>query len=92
MPNTTTSPIRKMFAVMNLDGSTFAFKVDDDRFLELTDREGIIPAPYMARAKWIQLTDERALPQAEALALVKRSHELVFARLTKKLQQEILHG
>ena len=30
-----------------------SFKVDDDRFLELTDRDGIIPAPYLARVKWV---------------------------------------
>ena len=82
----------KMFAVTDTDGRSFAFKVDDDRFLELTDRPGIIPAPYLARAKWIQLTDPKALAQPEAVALVKRSHELVFARLTKKLQEEIRHG
>ncbi|HYD78934.1 MAG TPA: MmcQ/YjbR family DNA-binding protein [Paucimonas sp.] len=82
----------KMFAVTDMDYTGFSFKVDDDRFLELTDRPGIVPAPYLARVKWIQLNDAKALPETEAIALVKRSYELVFARLTKKLQQQILHG
>jgi predicted DNA-binding protein (MmcQ/YjbR family) len=83
----------KMFAVTGTEGTArFSFKVDDDRFLELTDREGIIPAPYLARAKWIQITDPKALEQSEAEALVRRSHALVFAKLTKKMQQEIRHG
>ncbi|WP_426340678.1 MmcQ/YjbR family DNA-binding protein [Pseudoduganella sp. S-14] len=81
----------KMFAVMDAKDKdkSISFKVDDDRFLELTDREGIIPAPYLARARWVMVQDLSKLPDAEAKALLKRSHELVFAKLTKKLQREI---
>jgi len=81
----------KMFAVTGADGSDrgISFKVDDDRFLELTDRPGIIPAPYLARAKWVYIENPKAIGDAEAAQLLKRSHELVFARLTKKLQREI---
>ena len=81
----------KMFAVMDAKDKdkSVSFKVDDARFLELTDREGIIPAPYLARAKWVMVQDLSKLPDAEAKALLKRSHELVFAKLTKKLQREI---
>ncbi|XLZ68641.1 MmcQ/YjbR family DNA-binding protein [Massilia sp. SR12] len=81
----------KMFAVMddNDKAKAIALKVDDDRFLELTDRPGIIPAPYLARMKWVLVEDLARLPEAEAKAMVKRSHELIFAKLTKKLQREI---
>jgi len=81
----------KMFAVMDAKDKdkSVSFKVDDDRFLELTDREGIIPAPYLARARWVMVQDLSKLSDAEAKALLKRSHELVFAKLTKKLQREI---
>jgi predicted DNA-binding protein (MmcQ/YjbR family) len=71
------------------DATLFAFKVDDDRFLELTDRPGIIPAPYMARNKWVQLTRVDVVAPAEARALVERAYELAFLKLTKKLQKEI---
>ena len=82
----------KMFAVTLPDSDEkFAFKVDDERFLELTDRPGILPSPYLARAKWVTITPQAALTQAEAQALLKRSYELVFAKLTKKLQKEIGH-
>ena len=81
----------KMFAATNAaspaDG--FSFKVEDDRFLELTDRPGIIPAPYLARAKWIHVGPEAAMDDAEAAALLRRSYELVFAKLTRKLQRDI---
>src|SRR2546422_11637089 len=52
----------KMFALINLDHpgprlarSDFMFAVHPDRFHELLETEGIIPAPYLARAHWIAL-------------------------------------
>ncbi|MDE2427875.1 MAG: MmcQ/YjbR family DNA-binding protein [Burkholderiales bacterium] len=84
----------KMFAATGaegLDSQRFSFKVDDERFLELTDRPGVIPAPYMARAKWIKIAAADAIDDKEAQALLRRSYELVFARLTKKLQRELSH-
>jgi predicted DNA-binding protein (MmcQ/YjbR family) len=81
----------KMFAVSGVEvpASGISFKVDDERFLELTDRPGIIPAPYMARAKWVYVERASALSDKEAHALLRRSYELVFSKLTKKLQHEI---
>lgn len=67
-----------------------SFKVDEHRFLELTDLPGIEPAPYLARVKWVKLSNPKALPLAELKALVERSHALVLAGLTKKLQRQIL--
>lgn len=81
----------KMFAVINTEPATptLSFKVDDALFLGYTDREGIIPAPYMARAHWIQLARPSVLPDAELKALLTRSHALVAAGLTKKLRREL---
>ncbi len=82
----------KMFCVFLLDGGharSCAFKVDDDRFLELTGVRGVIPAPYLARAKWVQVQSGHALGNAALNALVRRSHALVLSRLTKKLQREL---
>lgn len=77
----------KMFAVIGpyqKNGPSIGFKVDDFRFLELTDREGIIPAPYMARHKWVLVQDMKKLSDAELKELVVRSHALVAAKLPKK--------
>src|ERR1043165_6971429 len=52
------SVANKMFAVMCTLGperGRLSFKVEPERFLELTDQPGIAPAPYMARAFWITL-------------------------------------
>jgi predicted DNA-binding protein (MmcQ/YjbR family) len=81
----------KMFAVAckTEKGETHvSFKVDDDRFLEYTDRPGFIPAPYLARAKWVQLKELSAVSDAELKALIKRAYQLVAAKLTKKQQRE----
>ncbi|MDM4764567.1 MmcQ/YjbR family DNA-binding protein [Pelomonas sp. SE-A7] len=72
------------------DWNGCSFKVDEHRFLELTDMPGLEPAPYLARVKWVKLSDPKALPLAELKALVERSHALVLAGLTKKLQKQIL--
>ena len=82
----------KMFAVVydaKRGEESVSFKVDPARFLELTDVPGIVPAPYLARAHWVQVTDSRALADAQARALVARSHELVVAKLTRRERDAI---
>ena len=82
----------KMFAVFWIDGKkakTASFKCDPERFLELTDQSGIVPAPYLARAHWVQVQDVKALTDGQARELVARSHALVFAKLTRKEQAAI---
>jgi predicted DNA-binding protein (MmcQ/YjbR family) len=84
----------KMFAVTGnaAPAEGISFKVDDERFLELTDRPGIIPAPYLARAKWVYVNAGAQLGDEELAALLRRSWELVLAKLTRKLQREILEA
>jgi len=61
-----------------------SFKVEDHRFLELSDLPGLMPAPYAARYHWVKVNDAKALPLAELKALVTQSHALVAAKLPKK--------
>jgi predicted DNA-binding protein (MmcQ/YjbR family) len=82
----------KMFAVVYSDDAGNAhvgFKVDDDLFLQYADRPGFIPAPYLARAKWVQVKDLKAVSDTEMKALLKRSYELVSAKLTRQLKTEL---
>jgi predicted DNA-binding protein (MmcQ/YjbR family) len=78
----------KMFAVTSLEPARvwLMFKASPEEFGELTDLPGIIPAPYLARAQWIALEGEDALPTAEIKRLLRKSYDLVFAKLTKKAQ------
>ena len=75
----------KMFAVTSLEPARvcLSFKVTPEEFAELTERPGIIPAPYLARARWIALEDEHALPPAELKRLLRQSYDLVVAGLPK---------
>lgn len=78
----------KMFCVLPVGGGAVSFKVDDDAFLAMTDRPGVIPAPYMARAKWVQVAPG-AMGDAELEAAIRRSYELVRARLPKGVQKTL---
>lgn len=84
----------KMFACSGIErDSKYSFKVDADRFLELTDRAGVIPAPYLARAKWIQIDPTVCeLPDTEIESLVRESYAMVFGKLSKRLQAELAQG
>ena len=42
--------------------------------------------PYAARAKWVALESQDALPAAEIKKLLRKSYELVLAKLPKKTQ------
>lgn len=85
---------KKMFAIFNLDEhdqpKQMWFKVDPLRFLELTDREGIVPAPYLARAKWVAVTDNQALSDGEAKVLLRTAFEVIVSKLPKYIQREII--
>lgn len=85
----------KMFTVLCLRGpdkGRISFKVDPERFLELTDQPGIVPAHYMARAFWITLVEPERFQRAEIDAYVRHSYELVRAKLTKKMQAKLAAG
>ena len=81
----------KMYAVTPLEPAPvcLSFKCTAEDFAGLTERPGIIPAPYMARAQWVALENEDALTAAEIKRYLKLSYGLVFAKLTKKLQAEL---
>lgn len=78
----------KMFAVGSLNPArdTLSLKADPAEFAELVDQPGIIPAPYMARAQWVQLQSCDAVPKAQVRRLLAKSYELVKAKLPKKTQ------
>lgn len=84
----------KMFAITPLEPSRLwlCLKADPEEFAELTERPGIIPAPYLARAKWIAIETADAVSPAETAALLKKSYELVFAKLPKARREKLSSG
>src|SRR5580692_1588743 len=80
----------KMFAAAALSprGRRLSFRCTPEEFAELTERPGIVPAPYRARMHWVALETEDALTRAEIKRLVRLSYDLVVAKLPKKAQAE----
>ena len=80
----------KMFCVANLEPglspTKIAFKCTPEKFAELVEIEGIIPAPYMARNHWVALLEMDALRQPEIKELIECSYRLVREKLPKKIQ------
>jgi predicted DNA-binding protein (MmcQ/YjbR family) len=81
----------RIFAILALEPADvwLSFKCSAEEFAELTDRPGIVPAPYLARAQWVALESEDALPASEIQRLLRQSYELVHARLSKRAQAEL---
>ena len=77
----------KMFVVVDLSKGKQAptcFKCTPERFQELLEIEGIAPAPYVERYKWMLLERASILSSAELKDLIQQSYELVAAKLPKK--------
>ena len=77
----------KIFTGMVLSDGRFprmTLKADPEKFHELLEIEGISPAPYVGRYKWVTLANSNVLPDAELEALIRESYELVAAKAPKK--------
>ena len=76
----------KIFAIASTDlpGTPLSFKCSDEDFAELIEQEGIIPAPYLARAKWVYLEKSDILTPTELARRLRISYDLVVARLPRK--------
>jgi len=61
-----------------------SFKCTPEKFAELIERNGLAPAPYVARYHWVALESFDALPEKELKALLHNSYDLVFEKLPKK--------
>jgi predicted DNA-binding protein (MmcQ/YjbR family) len=81
----------KMFAITPLEPAHLwlSLKADPEEFADLTERPGIIPAPYLARAKWIAIESPDTLSLAELLALIHKSYKLVSAKLPRAVRESL---
>lgn len=82
----------KMFAVISLEEASdhcMSFKATPENFAELTERKGIVPAPYVARYHWVALENFNALKDKELKALLRESYDLVFAKLPAKARKQL---
>jgi predicted DNA-binding protein (MmcQ/YjbR family) len=85
----------KMFALINLDDpgprlarTDLSFATDPERFHQLLEIEGIIPAPYLARAHWIavQSLNANAITRTELQDLLREANTIVHAKLPTRVR------
>jgi len=77
----------KIFTGMVLSHGRFpriTLKCAPETFHELLEIEGIAPAPYVGRYKWVMLANSNVLPSSELEDLIRQSYELVAAKAPKK--------
>lgn len=81
----------KMFCVVGLDQSpsTASFKVKEDDFEEMCNRDGFKPAPYLARYKWVWIEDIERLNKKEWEQYIRQSYKLVKDKLPLKTKKEL---
>ena len=68
-----------------------SLKCDPDRILELHAEypDAVLPGYYSDGRTWISVDLDASLPESLVLDLCDMSYELVFAKLPKRIQQEI---
>jgi predicted DNA-binding protein (MmcQ/YjbR family) len=77
----------KMFALIHLDDAGTGvvwFHCGPERFSELLEIEGIIPAPYMARAHWVTVERWDVLRTRQWEDEIRLAHGLVYEKLPKR--------
>jgi len=77
----------RIFAVVGPDG--VSFKATDIAFEALTQSGRAIPAPYLARAKWVRFDSLAELDDGEMTDWLATAHALVAAKLTRAQRREI---
>ena len=72
----------KIFAALWLGSvpQRLTFKCHPESFVELVEQEGIVPAPYVGRYKWVSLERLDVLPWSELKDLLQQSYEMVASK------------
>ncbi len=78
----------KMFCVTSEEGGA-SFKVLPGEFDEMTERDGIIPAPYMARNKWVYVQEFNKLKPKEWKHCISQSYDLIRSKLPQRVQRTL---
>jgi predicted DNA-binding protein (MmcQ/YjbR family) len=81
----------KMFCVTAADSSAggISIKCTPEKFEELIEREGIDPAAYVGRYKWVHIHDLNTVTADELKDLIEQSYQLVFDKLPPKVKKTI---
>lgn len=83
----------KIFALCShwgaMDRDCISFKCSDLSYQILCELEGVVPAPYLARAKWVQVQSTEALSGDDIKSYIVEAHKIIAGKLTKKLREDL---
>ncbi|MCB0395078.1 MAG: MmcQ/YjbR family DNA-binding protein [Flavobacteriales bacterium] len=81
----------KIYLILGMDDHpvTASVKVTDDEFETWSRREGFVPAPYMARNKWVKMDDLERLGEKEWRERIEISYDIIRSKLPKKIQASL---
>ena len=87
----------KIFAICSVwgkgdgdaEGQKIGFKCSDMAYALLTEEDGIVPAPYLARAKWVQIEDADAMSDDDLRGYIAKAYEIVAGKLTRAQRTEL---
>ncbi|MEY2563766.1 MAG: hypothetical protein QOH88_1959 [Verrucomicrobiota bacterium] len=80
----------KMFAGFPFPGGDpIGFKVEPTVFTSLIGHKGVVPAPYMAKHSWVNVTDRNKLSLRMLKDLLGDSHRLVVSNLSVKMRKTL---
>jgi len=77
----------KMFCLLNLDAGehgVISYSAGPERYAELLEREGLVPAPYMARIHWVAAERWSAWHNAEWQSELRAARAITFAKLPQR--------
>ena len=86
----------KIFAIYSRwddgDRDIISFKASDQSFAILPTQDGIQAAKYLARAKWVQVSDEAGWDAETFHDYIKNAYDLIYAKLSKKVRTALEEG
>jgi len=83
----------KIFAICSHWGEgghdKISFKCSDLSYTILREQDGIIPAPYLARAKWVQIETLDAMSEEDIASYIGQAYSIISAKLTRAVRKDL---
>ena len=67
----------------------YVFKVSDIAWEMFRDHPGVVPAPYLGRAKWVQVEDPASVTKEDLRSYIGASYQIIARKLTKRRRTEL---
>ena len=81
----------KIFIITSPDDVPISasFKVSEEEFDELTERDGFKQAAHLAKRQWVRIDDINLMSKKEWEQRARNAYDLIKAKLPKKIQASL---